>query len=177
MNELYDSVGYKNLNFEYVNKKNNDVGFYGYMNSKEPFNSIKNSKIKISDAKNKQIEFLNKLNNIKIGATNNQQIKVINNIEKYYLSIEETINFFREYTELLSDANYDAKQNETGGKGLKILAPGQVFQRIPIALSQVKAGNNSEGLLNEIRQIVYSLYQSKQITKKVYNNIIKSINI
>ena len=46
-----------------------------------------------------------------------------------------------------------------------------MFQRLPIALAQVKAGNNSESLLNEIRQIVYSLYQSKQITKKVYNNI------
>ena len=50
-----------------------------------------------------------------------------------------------------------------------------MLQSLPIALAQVKAGNNSESLLNEIREIVYSLYQSKQITKKVYNNIIKSI--
>ena len=50
-----------------------------------------------------------------------------------------------------------------------------MLQRLPIALAQVKAGNNSENLLNEIRRIVYSLYQSKQITKKVYNNIVKSI--
>ena len=50
-----------------------------------------------------------------------------------------------------------------------------MLQRSPIALAQVKAGNNSKNLLNEIRQIVYSLYQSKEITKKVYNNIIKSI--
>ena len=49
-----------------------------------------------------------------------------------------------------------------------------MLQKLPIALVQVKAGNNSESLLNEIRQIVYSLYQSKQITKKVCNNIIKS---
>ena len=46
-----------------------------------------------------------------------------------------------------------------------------------MALAQVKAGNNSERLLNEIRQIIYSLYQSKQIIKKVYINIIKSINV
>ena len=52
-----------------------------------------------------------------------------------------------------------------------------MLQRLPIALAQVKACNNSESLLNEIRQIVYSLYQSKQITKKVYNNIIKSIQL
>ena len=60
---------------------------------------------------------------------------------------------------------------------LKILTPKQMLQRLPIALSQVKAGNNSENLLNEIRQIVYSLYQSKEITKKVYNNVIKSIQL
>ena len=70
---------------------------------------------------------------------------------------------------------YKAKTKATKGAGLKILTPKQVLQRLPIALAQVKAGNNSKSLLNEIRQIVYSLYQSKQITKKVYNKIIKSI--
>ena len=49
---------------------------------------------------------------------------------------------------------------------LKVLTPKQMFQRLPIALAQVKAGNNSEGLLNEIRQIVYSLYQSNKSQKK-----------
>ena len=63
------------------------------------------------------------------------------------------------------------------GTGLKILTPKQVLQRLPIALSQVKAGNNSESLLNEIRKILYSLYQSKEITRKVYNSIVKSIQI
>ena len=52
-----------------------------------------------------------------------------------------------------------------------------MLQRLPIALAQVKAGNNSQSLLNETRQIVYSLHQSKQITKKIYNNIIKSIQL
>ena len=100
---------------------------------------------------------------------------MIDNLNKFYNSREEVIDFFRDYIEILSDANYDAKQNETKGKGLKILTPKQMLERLPIALAQVKSGNNSESLLNEIRQIVYSLYQSKQITKKVYNNIIKSI--
>ena len=99
---------------------------------------------------------------------------MIDNLNKFYKSREEVINFFRDYIEMLSDANYNAKQNETKGTGLKILTPKQMLQRLPIALEQVKAGNNSESLLNEIKQIVYSLYQSK-ITKKVYNNIIKSI--
>ena len=100
---------------------------------------------------------------------------MINDLEKLYNSIEEVINFFRDYIEILSDANYDANQNETKEKGLKILTPKQMLQRFSIALAQVTAGNNSESLLNEIRQIVYSLYQSKRITKKVCNNIIKSI--
>ena len=91
---------------------------------------------------------------------------MINNLDKFYNSTEEVINFFREYIEMLSDANYDARQDETKGMGLKILSPKQMLQGLPIALAQVKAGNNSESLLNEIRQIVYSLYQSKQITKK-----------
>ena len=69
----------------------------------------------------------------------------------------------------------EVKTKATKGKGRKILTPKQMLQRLPIALAQVKAGNNLERLLNEIRQIFYSLYQSKQITKKVCNNIIKSI--
>ena len=69
----------------------------------------------------------------------------------------------------------EAETKATKGKGRTILTPKQMLQRLPIALAQVKAGNNLERLLNEIRQILYSLYQSKQITKKVCNNIIKSI--
>ena len=53
----------------------------------------------------------------------------------------------------------------------------QMLKRLPIAPAQIKAGNNSESLLNEIRQIVYSLYRSKEISKKVYNNIINSIKV
>ena len=52
-----------------------------------------------------------------------------------------------------------------------------MLRRLPIALAQVKSGNNSQNVLNEIRKIVYPLHQSKEITKKVYNNIIKSIQI
>ena len=63
------------------------------------------------------------------------------------------------------------------GERIKILTPNQMLKRLPIALAQVKTGNNSESLLNEIRQIVYSLYRSKKITKKLYNNIVNSIKV
>ena len=69
---------------------------------------------------------------------------------------------------------YDSKRE---GTGLEILTPKQMLQRLPIALTQIKAGNNSQSLLNEIRQIVYSLYQSREITKKLYNYILKSIKL
>ena len=52
-----------------------------------------------------------------------------------------------------------------------------MIERLPIALAQVTAGNTSENVLNEIRQIIYSLYQAKEITKKVYNNIMNSIKL
>ena len=66
------------------------------------------------------------------------------------------------------------KENQ-GGKGIKILTPNQLLSRLPISLAQLKAGNNSEKLKNEIRQLLYSLYRSKNITKQVYNNLIKPI--
>ena len=60
-------------------------------------------------------------------------------------------------------------------KGSKILTPNQTLSRLPISLAQIKAGNNSENLKNEIRQLLYSLYCSKRMTKQVYNNLIKYI--
>ena len=61
------------------------------------------------------------------------------------------------------------------GSGLKILTPQQMFTRLPILLAQVKAGNNSEKLKNEIRRLLYFLYRSKKISKTVYKNLIAAI--
>ena len=101
------------------------------------------------------------------------QKNTLHNIEMLYKARNKAIKFYDDYSLMMSAAKYRA----TMGKGVKILTPKQMLQRLPIALAQVKACNKSKSLLNEIRQIVYSLYQSKQITKEVYNNIIKSINI
>ena len=81
---------------------------------------------------------------------------------------------YNNYARNMSRNIYDSKQE---GTGIKILTLKQMLQRLPIALTQIKAGNNSQGLLNEIRQIIYSLYQLKEITKKLYNNILKSIKV
>ena len=66
------------------------------------------------------------------------------------------------------------KQNPKG-KGLKVLTPNQMLSRLPISLAQLEAGNNSEKPKNEVRQLLYSLYSSKNMTKQVYNNLIKYI--
>ena len=87
------------------------------------------------------------------------------------------LNLLKTMVQWFLRLNNKAAEEPTAGTGLKILTPKQMLQRLSIALAQVKAGNKSENLLNEIRQMVYSLYQSKEITKKVYNNIIKSIQL
>ena len=115
MSELHDSVDYNNLKFEYVGPTK-DVSFYEYMDSKELFNAIKNSQMKFSVVKNKQNNFLKKLNEVKMRKKNDEQKEVIDNINKFQNSREEVITFFRDYIEMLSDANYNAKQNETKGK-------------------------------------------------------------
>ena len=64
---------------------------------------------------------------------------------------------------------------DQSGKGLKILTPCQMLCRLPITLAQLKAGNNSEKLKNEIRQLLYSLYRSKKLTKQLYKSLIDII--
>ena len=80
---------------------------------------------------------------------------------------QKTIDLLNDNAKIRSKAIYKSKQNKTKWTGLKKVSPKQMLQRLPIALAQVKAGNNSESLLNETRQIVYSLYQSKQINVDV----------
>ena len=66
-------------------------------------------------------------------------------------------------------------QKQQEGLGLKILIPNQMLSRLPITLAQLKAGNNSEKLKNEIRQLLYSLYRSKKLTKQLYKSLIDII--
>ena len=128
------------------------------------FKSIHNGDITLEDAEKQEIELTKDLQ---------EQKQTINNIKNLCNSREEVFKMFNDYAKNVSRNIYDSKQ----GTGLKILTPKQMLQRLPISLAQIKAGNNSESLLNEIRQIVYSLYQLKEITKKVHNNIIKSIKV
>ena len=67
------------------------------------------------------------------------------------------------------------KQDQQKGQGINILTPNQMLNRLPIALAQLQAGNNSNKLKNEIRQLLYSLYRSKNMTKQAYNNLMNCL--
>ena len=95
------------------------------------------------------------------------------NIGNLYNTRKAAIDFFDEYTSRASEARRQAKK----GTRPKILTPEQMLKRLQLLLFEKSAGNTSEDLLNEIRQIVYCLYQAREITKKVCKNIIKSIKV
>ena len=129
-------------------------------------NNIKKGKISMDKAIEQQYNFRRYLNFIRIGNKNDNQKRTLANINVFYNARDNAIHFIHDYGRMILEAREQAFI-EQEGKGLKILTLNQMLKRLPIALAQVKAGNNSESLLNEIRQIVYSLYRSKEITKKV----------
>ena len=144
------------------------------------YNHIKNGATTLQQVEKQQKDFKKEQNEItseNLKYKSNDQLHVTKNVKNLYNSRQKIIDLLNDNSRIRSESIYKSKQNETKGTGFKILTPKQMLQRLSIALAQVTAGNNSKSLLNEIRQIVYCLYQSKQITKKLYNNIIKSINI
>ena len=87
------------------------------------------------------------------------------------IEIEDPESIVKTVEEILKFNKYNQEE-----KGLKILLPSQMLSRLPITLAQLKAGNNSEKLKNEIRQLLYSLYRSKNMNKPVYNNLMNYIS-
>ena len=122
--------------------------------------------------------YLNKTNDKE---KNNELVNMINSGLK---DLEEEIKKMSEEEKRIADPELIVeivekilkfnKQNQEG-QGLKILTPNQTLSRLPIYLAQLKTGNNSKKLKNGMRQLLYSLYRSKNMTKQVYNNLIKYI--
>ena len=133
------------------------------------FLDIKNNRITLEAAKISLKDFSVYLKSIRKGKKSLEQEKTLANINRIFNGRNGAIKFIESYDPKVFESKRLAKQ----GTGLKILTLKQMPQRLSIALEQVKACNNYETLLNEVRYIAYSLYQSKGITKKVYNNIIK----
>lgn len=116
------------------------------------------------------MKFWSTLNDLRVkGRKPNKQNSKIKNITNLYNARDEVIKFYKDYARMMYNARY--------GKGLKILTPYQMLQRIPIAFAQWKASDTSASLLNEISQIIYYFYPVKEITKKVFNSIMNPIQI
>ena len=117
----------------------------------------------------KKKKILTRIKRVK-NKSNDQKSAIYNNIALNNVS-SNVIKFFDYYCSIISEAKYKTIHEER----IKILTPKQMFQNLPIATAQVKAGNTYENLLIQICHIIYSLYQAKKITEKVYNNIMNSI--
>ena len=128
----------------------------------------------LNDLKIKQ-RVLNKEIDTKTGIERERLVNVVNTI-KYIL---DNVGGKRDMhdSEILDLESEEsaAQKNNQQGRGLKILTPNQILSRLPISLAQLKAGNNSEKLKNEIRQLLYSLYRSKKLTKQLYKSLVDII--
>ena len=149
---------------------------YDFNKLKDPITfleDIKNGKISLEEAKENQQGYYNYLNAMRKGNKSANQKRTLANINILFNTRDNAIKFIEDYSSTVFEAQRLSREQE--GTGLKILTSNQMFKILPIVLAQIKVGNNLESLLNEIRQIVYYLYRSKQITKMLYNNIINSI--
>ena len=179
---MNNKINYNDLQYVVLS---NDTA-YNFSVEKDPIsllNDIKSGKTTLKEAKDAQENYRHYLNIIRKGNKNDNQKRTLANINMFYNARDNAIKFIEDFGSMILEARRLAQEEEKGtganemSEQVKILTPNQMLKRLPIALAQVKAGNNSESLLNEIRQIVYSLYQSKEISKKVYNNIINSIKV
>ena len=85
------------------------------------------------------------------------------------------MNKIADIVELILNFNNDEDDDDQEGKGLKTLTPNQMLSGLPISIAQLKAGNNSEKLKNEVRQLLYSMYRSRKLTKQIYKSLIDII--
>ena len=169
-------IDYDNLTCNFKGPNISPINLIEFKGTLNIFESIYDGNRSLEDVEKDQIRLKSDVGHIKQGNPNDKlegQFKVIDNVTNLYELIKKVVQMYNNCAKNMSKNIYESKQ----GTRLKILTPKQMLQRLPIALAEAKAGNNSESLLNEIRQIVYSLYQSKEITKKVYNDIIKSIKV
>ena len=138
------------------------------------YKNIKDSYVTLEKAEEKQQQQKSDMNEIvKGGHKSGKQKTAIKTMKTLQESREKVIKLFNDFSKITSKAKY----RSIYGEGLKILTSKQMFQRLLIALALVKAGNTSEKLLNEIIQVIYLLYEAKEFTKKVCNNMMNSIKL
>ena len=158
---------YKNIYVRYIKSKNK-------FNTEEITRSLKKLSNKLIDFRefneeyNKFMDDVIKFEHYKSekepGSVSPNQKKM----RRYAKGLKDIVDFY--YPKSGSDTSKK-------GEGLKILTNKEMLNRLPISFAQIEAGNNSNKLKNETRQILYSLYRSKALTKTVYNKLIKSIRV
>ena len=160
---------------------NKTYDFRNYKTIRAFGNEIRNNIISLDTANIEQANLLSYISDFMKTKPRDPEKKilrsdVLNSVTELVKGREMVLTAFKSGIFQVSKESQEGKgANE--GERIKILTPNQMLERLPIALAQVKAGNNSESLLNEIRQIISSLYRLKEITKKVYNNIINTIKV
>ena len=176
--EIEKKVNRNRMVYKGTNKTYN---FRNYKTIRAFGNEIRNNIISLDTANIEQANLLSYISDfMKIKPRDPEKRKlrseVLNSVTELVKGREMVLTAFKSG---IFQVSKESQEGEGANKGerIKVLTPNQMLKRLPIALAQVKAGNNSESLLNDIRQIVYSLYRSKEITKKVYNNIINSIKL
>ena len=168
IDNFLEKYEYKNISISYDNNENK-------FNTEEITKSLKKLRNKLIGVKEFKEEYDKFIDNI-------VKFEYFKSTKKEgSISINQKKKKMRRYARDLKDIAdpYNIKldsDTSKSGKGLKILTNKQMLNRLPILLAQVEAGNNSIKLKNEARQILYSLYRSKVLTKTVYNNLIKSIH-
>ena len=129
------------------------------------FKSIHSGDKTLEDIEQEQNKFKKEINIIKQGNPKKGseiQQKTIDNIENLYQSRQKVVNMFNNYAKNVSKTIHEAKHE---GKGLKILTSNQMFKRLPIALAQIKAGNNSESLLKKSDKLFIIFIDLKKLLK------------
>ena len=145
---MNNKIDYNNLKYVSVNNRSS----YTFSKLEDPLtflNKIKKGETSLEEARIEQQNYLEYLNVIRKGNKNAEKRKTLANINMLYNARNDAIKFIEDYGSMILEAKKLAREQE--GTGLKILTPNQMLKRLPIALAQVKAGNNSESLLNEIR--------------------------
>ena len=162
----FKAVNFYDLTYKFKDSSIPPENFIDFKGPNAIFKYTHDGEKVLEDVENEQKKLKTKLGYIKQGNPRNrleEQQNAIDNIENLYNSREEVIKMFNDYARNMSRNIYDSKRE---GTGLKILTPKQMLQRLPIALAKLKAGNNSQILLNEIRQIVYFFINQKKLPKK-----------
>ena len=158
---MNNEIDYDDLDYAVLSS----VMEYKFSIEKDPIsllNAIKKGEMSLEEAKNRQKDYLKYLNIVRKGNKNPR--KTLSNIENYFNARNSAIKFIEDYGSMILEAKRLAKESQED-EGFKLLTPNQMLKRLPVALAQVKAGNNSESLLNEIRLFILCIDQKKLLKK------------